>query len=140
MLLENVNFEIKGTDKVALIGPNGTGKTTLLREIFKNQNPHIEINEAIETAYLSQLQGEVLDESRTILDEFLSYGFNTKSEVLPHLSGYGFKKDMLDQKIGSLSGGEKNILQLAKITIGDANMLFLDEPTSHLDTYCTARP
>lgn len=135
MLLENVNFEIKGTDKVALIGPNGTGKTTLLREIFKNQNPHIKINEEIETAYLSQLQGEVLDESRTILDEFLNYGFNTKSEVLAHLSSYGFKKDMLDQKIGSLSGGEKNILQLAKIAIGDANMLFLDEPTSHLDTY-----
>lgn len=135
MLLENVNFEIKGTDKVALIGPNGTGKTTLLREIFKNQNPHIEINDEVETAYLSQLQGEVLDESRTILDEFLNCGFNTKSEVLAHLSGYSFKKDMLDQKIGSLSGGEKNILQLAKIAIGNANMLFLDEPTSHLDTY-----
>lgn len=134
-LLENVNFEIKGTDKVALIGANGTGKTTLLREIFKNDKSSIAINEDVEIGYLSQLQGEMLNEDHTILDEFLDHGFETKSDVLAHLSNYGFKKDMLDQKIGCLSGGEKNILQLAKIATGEANMLLLDEPTSHLDVY-----
>ena len=59
VLLENVNFEIKSTDKVAIIGSNGTGKTTLLQEIFKNNHDSIEINEDIEIAYLSQIQGEI---------------------------------------------------------------------------------
>ena len=54
LLLENVNFEIKSTDKVAIIGSNGTGKTTLLREIFKNNHDSIEINADVKVAYLSQ--------------------------------------------------------------------------------------
>ncbi|MDF2510671.1 MAG: transporter related [Herbinix sp.] len=64
ILLENVNFEIKSSDKIALIGPNGTGKTTLLREIFKNNHPSIEVNKDVDMAYLSQNQGEILNESR----------------------------------------------------------------------------
>ncbi len=135
ILLENVNFEIKSTDKVALIGSNGTGKTTLLREIFKNNDDSIEINEEIEMAYLSQLQGEMLNESNTILDEFLDAGFKTYQEIILYLSNYGFEEEVINQKIESLSGGEKNILQLAKISNSKANMLLLDEPTSHLDTY-----
>jgi len=134
MLLENVNFEIKSTDKVAIIGSNGAGKTTLLREIFKNNNASIEINEDVEVAYLSQLQGKTLNESNTILEEFLDAGFKTNQEVREYISGYGFEED-INQKIGSLSGGEKNILQLAKVSASKANMLLLDEPTSHLDTY-----
>ena len=135
MLLENVNFEIKSTDKVALIGPNGTGKTTILQEIFKNNNDSIEINEDVEVAYLSQLQGKTLNESNTILEEFLDAGFKTNQEVREYISGYGFEEEAINQKIGSLSGGEKNILQLAKVSASKANMLLLDEPTSHLDTY-----
>ena len=81
MLLENVNFEIKSTDKVAIIGSNGTGKTTLLREIFKNNHDSIEINADIEVAYLSQIQGEILNESNTILEEFLDAGFKTYEEI-----------------------------------------------------------
>ena len=135
LLLEKVNFEIKSTDKVAIIGANGTGKTTLLREIFKNKNASIEISEGTNIAYLSQLQGETLNEDHTIMDEFLEAGFKTYEEVITYLLGYGFEKDILNQKIGSLSGGEKNILQLAKISTSGANMLLLDEPTSHLDTY-----
>ncbi|WP_028829294.1 ABC-F family ATP-binding cassette domain-containing protein [Proteocatella sphenisci] len=134
-LLENVNFEIKSTDKVALIGPNGTGKTTLLRDIFKNNNESIEINANVEMAYLSQNQGEMLDESNTIVGEFFDLGFNTLQEIKSYLSNYGFNEEGINQKIGSLSGGEKNILQLAKVSYGKANMLLLDEPTSHLDTY-----
>jgi len=134
-LLENVNFEIKSTDKVALIGPNGTGKTTLLRDILKNNNDSIEINSNVEMAYLSQNQGEMLDESNTIVGEFFDLGFNTLQEIKSYLSNYGFNEEGINQKIGSLSGGEKNILQLAKVSHGKANMLLLDEPTSHLDTY-----
>ncbi|MBK5240013.1 ABC-F family ATP-binding cassette domain-containing protein [Clostridium sp.] len=136
MLLENVSFEINSTDKVAIIGSNGTGKTTLLQEIFKNNHDSIEINEDVEVAYLSQLQGKTLNESNTILDEFLEAGFKTNQEVREYISGYGFEEEeAINQKIGSLSGGEKNILQLAKVSASKANMLLLDEPTSHLDTY-----
>jgi ATP-binding cassette, subfamily F, member 3 len=135
LLLENVNFELKSTDKVALIGPNGTGKTTLLREIFKNNHASIEINEQVKVAYLSQLQGETLNESNTILEEFFDAGFKTYEEIKSYISNYGFEEEVINQKIGSLSGGEKNMLQLAKISASKANLLLLDEPTSHLDTY-----
>lgn len=135
LLLENVNFEIKSTDKVAIIGPNGTGKTTLLREIFNNNNKAIQINDNIEMAYLSQLHGEMLGESNTIMDEFLEAGFKTYPQVISYLADYGFKEDSLNRTIESLSGGEKNILQLAKVSSSHANMLLLDEPTSHLDTF-----
>ncbi len=135
ILLENVSFEIKSTDKVALIGSNGTGKTTLLREIFRNNHASIEINKDIKVAYLSQLQGEGLNDSNTIYEEFFDAGFKTYEEIKSYISNYGFDGEVFEQKIGNLSGGEKNILQLAKVAATKANMLLLDEPTSHLDTY-----
>ena len=135
VLLENVNFEIKSTDKVAIVGTNGVGKTTLLKEIFKNNNKAIKINEDIEMSYLSQMQGEAVNESNTILQEFYDVGFETYGEIRRYVEKYGFDADILTQKIESLSGGEKNILQLAKVSASCANMLLMDEPTSHLDIY-----
>ncbi|MGN7413100.1 ABC-F family ATP-binding cassette domain-containing protein [Paenibacillus sp. SAF-068] len=135
LLLENVNFEIKSTDKVALIGPNGTGKTTLLREIFQNNQDSIEIHAEATMAYLSQFQGEMLKDSNTILNDFIDAGFQTYDEIRSHLLHYGFEGEILDQKIESLSGGEKNMLQLAKVAASQASVLLLDEPTSHLDIY-----
>ncbi|MBU5335359.1 ABC-F family ATP-binding cassette domain-containing protein [Intestinibacter bartlettii] len=134
-LLENVNFEIKSTDKVAIVGTNGVGKTTLLKQIFKNNNDAIEIDENIKLAYLSQMQSEVVNESNTILQEFYDVGFETYGEIRRYLGRYGFDSDILTQKIDSLSGGEKNILQLAKVSASKANLLLMDEPTSHLDIY-----
>ncbi len=135
VLLESVNFEISSTDKVALIGPNGSGKTTLLREIFKNNHESIEIHEDAHMAFLSQLQGEMLNESNTILEEFFETGFKSYDEIRIHLLNYGFEEELMNQKIEALSGGEKNLLQMAKISASKANLLLLDEPTSHLDTY-----
>ncbi|WP_454191034.1 ABC-F family ATP-binding cassette domain-containing protein [Paenibacillus sp. Marseille-Q7038] len=135
LLLDNVSFEIKSTDKVAIIGPNGTGKTTILREVFKNSHDSIKINSDVTVAYLSQVQGEMLNDTNTILDEFIDAGFKTYDEIRSYISDYGFEGEILDQKIGSLSGGEKNMLQLAKVSASKANILLLDEPTSHLDTY-----
>ena len=135
ILLENVSFTIKSRDKVALVGPNGTGKTTLLRAIFQNSDRSIEINENVETAYLSQLHGEMLNESNTIQEEFFEAGFETIDAIRSYIANYGFGREAMDQKIGSLSGGERNILQLAKISAGQASFLLLDEPTSHLDTH-----
>lgn len=134
-LLENINFEIKSNDKVVLIGPNGTGKTTLLREIYKDNKDSIEFHEDIEVAYLSQLQGEMLNESNTIAEELFDAGFNSYEEISKCILSYGFNEEFMHQKIESLSGGEKNIIQLAKISVSNANMLLLDEPSSHLDTY-----
>jgi ATP-binding cassette subfamily F protein 3 len=135
VLLENVNFEIKATDKVAIVGSNGTGKTTLLQDIFNNNHASIEINEQINVAYLSQLQGKTLNEANTILEEFFDIGFKTSEDIEDYLSDYGFEGEAINQKIGSLSGGEKNMLQLAKVSSNNATLLLLDEPTSHLDTY-----
>lgn len=135
LLLENVSFEIQSTDKVALIGPNGTGKTTLLREIFENKSDDIKLGDDIEMAYLSQDQGETLSDSKTILEEFYDIGFESPADIAAYLGGYGFDEEAIVQKISSLSGGEKNILQLAKICASKVNLLLLDEPTSHLDTY-----
>lgn len=134
-LLEHVDFQIGATDKVALIGPNGTGKTTLLRAIAKNIHPAISISQEAQIAYLSQHQGDTLTESLTVTEEFLELGFKNAEEVMTYLAKYCFEEGILNQKIGSLSGGEKNMLQIAKIAITEANFLLLDEPTSHLDTY-----
>ena len=135
LLLDNVNFHLESTDKVALIGPNGTGKTTLLKEIFENNNEAIEISNELKLAYLSQIQGETLNEDNTIAEEFFNAGFKTYDEIRSCISNYCFDEEIIDQKIGSLSGGEKNLLQLAKISASNANFLLLDEPTAHLDTY-----
>ena len=135
VLLQKVSFEIKANEKVAIIGPNGTGKTTLLRSIYKNNNPAIKLGESAQMAYLSQVQGEMMNESNTLMDEFFDYGFPTGTEIIEYLGSYGFAEEMLHQKISTLSGGEKNILQLAKFSSMKTNLLLLDEPSSHLDTY-----
>ena len=138
VLFENVNFEVKASDKVAIVGSNGTGKTTLMNDIFSNHNTNdsIEVNDQVEMSYLSQLQHKTLNDSNTIREEFIELGFKNNDEIMEHISKYGFEdREILSQEIGSLSGGEQNMLQLAKISTSNANMLLLDEPTSHLDTY-----
>ena len=134
-ILENVSFALKAGEKVAIVGANGTGKTTMLREIYKNAHPAFSFGENVEVGFLSQLHGEMLDESKTVYEEFESLGFEKKADIAAYLSEYCFEADTLTQKIGQLSGGEQNLLQLAKISVSKANLLLLDEPTSHLDTY-----
>jgi ATP-binding cassette subfamily F protein 3 len=135
VLLEEVNFEINSTDKIAIIGPNGTGKTTLLQEIFKNDNESIKMADDVKMAYLSQLQDVTLKGSNTMYDEFFNSNFRSYDDIKSYLLKYGFEGEILDQKIESLSGGERNMLQLAKVAATPSTVLLLDEPTSHLDTY-----
>lgn len=134
-LLDSVSFEIGATDKVAMVGPNGTGKTTILREIFKGENQAFSYASDIEKAYLSQIQGEVLNEEDTMLSVFNDCGFEDEFEIREYLKSYEFDEDGFKRKVSELSGGERNLLQLAKIALTDSNLLLLDEPTSHLDTY-----
>lgn len=135
LLLENVEFEIKSNEKVALIGANGTGKTTLFREIYKNHHDSITINPDLKISYLSQINSEMFDENDTILNQFLDLGFKTNDEVFDYLSDFGFEKETILGNTLKLSGGEKNLLGLAKVTFEGSNFLLLDEPTSHLDIY-----
>ena len=134
-LLENVSFEIKAKQKIAIVGPNGTGKTSFLREIRANENPSIRYSEAAQVGFFSQLQEEALNADNTIRDEFLDAGLDTRTAVEEYLAKYCFGPEGLGRKIGQLSGGEKNLLQLAKLAMGEKNLLLLDEPSSHLDTF-----
>ena len=134
-LLEAVSFAVHSGEKVALVGANGTGKTSMLREIWKNQNPAIHFSEAAAPAFFSQLHAEILKERNTIYEEFYDIGFGTPQQVEAYLERYCFDPDTLNRKVGHLSGGEKNLLQLAKLAAGNANLLLLDEPSSHLDTF-----
>ena len=134
-LLEQVSFAVHSGEKVALVGANGTGKTSMLREIWKNDHPAIHFSEDASPAFFSQLHAEILNEQNTIYQEFFDFGFETHAQVEEHLQKYCFDPDSLGRKVGHLSGGEKNLLQLAKLAAGNANLLLLDEPSSHLDTF-----
>ena len=134
-LLENVSFKIAENEKVALVGPNGTGKTTLLRNLWNQNDPAFSYGDRAEMGFFSQMQEDILNEDNTIYQEFFEMGFETAASVEEHLRDYCFDADTLDRKISKLSGGEKNLLQLAKLAAGKSNLLLLDEPSSHLDTY-----
>jgi len=134
-LLEQVSFAVHSGEKVALVGANGTGKTSMLREIWRNQNPAIRFSDGASPAFFSQLHAEILTETNTIYDEFFGAGFQSYEQIEEHLSKYCFSPEALNRKVGQLSGGEKNLLQLAKLAVSEANILLLDEPSSHLDTF-----
>ena len=134
-LLEAVSFAVHSGEKMALVGANGTGKTSMLRQIWRNDDPAIHFSQEAVPAFFSQLHAEILKEQSTIYDEFLDMGFETRDQVEEHLKHYCFDPDALNRRVGKLSGGEKNLLQLAKMAAGQANLLLLDEPSSHLDTF-----
>ena len=134
-LLEGVSFTVHSGEKVALVGANGTGKTSMLREIWKNQNPAISFSQEASPAFFSQLHAEILNEQNTIYQQMLDGGFDTHEQVENYLKDYCFDPDSLGRKVGNLSGGEKNLLQLAKLAASKSNLLLLDEPSSHLDTF-----
>jgi ATP-binding cassette subfamily F protein 3 len=134
-LLEHINFELRAGEKAAVVGANGTGKTILMRDILKNSHPSIHIDENTSYACLSQLQGENIDETKTVYEVMENLGFETRESIREHLGKYCLEGDTLKQKAGQLSGGEKNLLQIAMIANTNAELLILDEPTSHLDIY-----
>ena len=134
-LLENVSFQLFAGEKAALIGANGTGKTTLIRDILQNDHPAIHIDENTKYACLSQLQEEGLDEGKTVFETLQDAGFATREDVRHCLAQYCLQEECMDQKVSKLSGGEKNMLQIALLAASDAQLLILDEPTSHLDLY-----
>ncbi|MDD2971941.1 MAG: ATP-binding cassette domain-containing protein [Lachnospiraceae bacterium] len=142
-LLEHVNFQMKLGDKVAIVGKNGTGKTTLLREICDNQKSSIQISQHTRLAMFSQVTGELYPAGHTLTEIIMEKSeekgaessFHKKSEAVDFLGKYGFVEEDAGKRFEDLSGGEKDLFQLAVISLEGANLLLLDEPTGHLDVY-----
>lgn len=137
-LLEHVNFEMKKKEHVAIVGDNGTGKTTLLREIFENQKEAIQISDQAELLMFSQFTDRLYDGEQTLIKIFDNLGFERTQQAVEYLEKYGFEEETLYQKVSELSGGEKDLFQLAVLSLKKANFLLLDEPTGHLDVYAQA--
>ena len=135
MLLDAIDFTLLEGEKVAVIGANGTGKTTLIRDIMKQDSSTICINPDSNAVFLSQLQSETLTQNKTVAEIFEEYGVETKQEMLEILKNYCLDEALLTQRVEQLSGGEQNLLQIAIICLQNAKLLVLDEPTSHLDIY-----
>lgn len=134
-LLGHVNFEMGPADHVAIVGDNGAGKTTLLHEIFESAKDSIWISEDAELNMFCQTTDLLYDDTKTLFEIFEEKGFDRKNETAEYLKKYGFEEEALDQKASELSGGEKDLFQLAVISLGKADFLLLDEPTGHLDIY-----
>ncbi len=132
-LLRDVNFEIKEGEKVALIGANGTGKTTLIRDIIRQEDPAIRIDPDTPFAWLSQLEADAENGERTVAEVLQDAGLKTRAEMQACLAAYTLPPACLEQNVSRLSGGEQNLLQLAVLSRSGAGLLLLDEPTSHLD-------
>jgi ATP-binding cassette, subfamily F, member 3 len=140
VILENASAEIDRGDKIALIGANGKGKSTLLRIIAGAETHEGERKwgHNVEEAFYAQHQLEALHQDLTILDELKTAGSQkTDLELRTLLGCFLFSGDDADKKVKVLSGGEKARVALAKTIISKANFLLLDEPTNHLDIHST---
>jgi ATP-binding cassette subfamily F protein 3 len=138
IILEDSAAEIERGDKIALIGANGKGKSTLLRVIagIENFEGDRKWGHNVEESFYAQHQLESLDLNNTILEEMMRCGSQkTELELRTLLGCFLFSGDDADKKIKVLSGGEKARVALAKTIISKANFLMLDEPTNHLDMH-----
>ncbi|HYC30098.1 MAG TPA: ATP-binding cassette domain-containing protein, partial [Chitinophagaceae bacterium] len=132
------NAEINRGDKIALIGANGKGKSTLLRIIAgaETYDGDRKWGHNVEESFYAQHQLEALNVNNTILDEMKEAGSQkTELELRTLLGCFLFSGDEVDKKVRVLSGGEKARVALAKTIISKANFLLLDEPTNHLDIH-----
>ncbi|GFO68298.1 energy-dependent translational throttle protein EttA [Geomonas limicola] len=139
-LLKGVSFGMKRGDRVGVIGPNGCGKTTLIRMIMGQEEPDsgkVVVGKKTKISYFDQLR-EVIDPDQTVYDffgegDYVTTSNGEKRHKIGYLEEFLFAPEDRRRPIGSLSGGEKSRLILARLMLQDANLLVLDEPTNDLD-------
>ena len=135
-LFEHVDFDIKKGERICIVGPNGIGKTTLLKVMMGEMAPtdgYMKTGHNVVFGYYDQTQ-QLLNDEATVMDEVHdSFRLYKDAEVRSILGRFLFKDDQVFLKVGSLSGGEKARLALLKLMLSGANVLMLDEPTNHLD-------
>ncbi|OOB78400.1 MAG: hypothetical protein BEN19_09120 [Epulopiscium sp. Nuni2H_MBin003] len=136
IIFSNINFEVKKGEKIAIVGPNGVGKTSLFRIILEQIRAihgSVTLGANVHIGYYDQ-EHQLLNFENTIMEEISSaYPDLTNGSIRNMLAAFLFTGDDVFQKISTLSGGEKGRVSLAKIMLSSANLLLLDEPTNHLD-------
>ncbi len=136
LLFNDVDFDIRRGEHVAIIGDNGTGKTTMLKilnDIVPADKGEFILGSNVAIGYYDQ-EHHVLNMEKTIFDEISDdYPYLTNTQIRNTLAAFLFTGDDVYKRIGDLSGGERGRVSLAKLMLSEANFLILDEPTNHLD-------
>ncbi|MDO5047645.1 MAG: ABC-F family ATP-binding cassette domain-containing protein [Anaerococcus sp.] len=136
LIFKDISFNLYRSEKVAIIGENGVGKTSLFKIILGEENKSggsIRLGQSVNVGYFDQEQ-ESLDLNNTIFEEISkTYPLMTNQEIRSYLAKFLFYQDDVDRLIGELSGGERARISLLKLMISDANFILMDEPTNHLD-------
>ncbi len=131
-LLKNASMMIKYEDRVCLLGDNGCGKSTLIKEILANNNPSIKLGNNIKIGYIPQVI-EFEDENMSVLEVARSFFIGEDSHLRSALVKFLFYNEDVFKKVKVLSGGEKIRLKLFELIQRRANFLVFDEPTNHID-------
>ena len=140
LLIDNLDFTLPRGGIVGVIGPNGAGKTTLFRMITGQEKPDagtLRIGETVQIGYVDQSR-DALDANKTVFDEITGSADEIelgkrKVASRAYVSWFNFKGAAQERKVGTLSGGERNRVHLAKLLKKGSNLLLLDEPTNDLD-------
>ena len=131
-LLVKSNMEIYYQERVCLMGKNGTGKTTLIKNIINNTHDNIKLGVNIQIGYLPQ-EIRFDDEELTVYEYVRSFFVGSESELRSKLNRFYFSNESINKKLKSISGGEKVRIKLLELILKKSNFLILDEPTNHID-------
>ena len=136
VLFDDLSFEVKKSERVFILGPNGCGKSTLIKLLMERLYPiagRIDYGYNVEIGYYDQ-ENQNLSPDKTVLEELWdAYPASTQTELRSILAAFNFRGDDIEKLVSVLSGGERARLTLAKLILSRMNLLILDEPTNHLD-------
>lgn len=136
VILEDISLLVERGSKIAFVGQNGQGKSTLIKAIVNEfqYKGNIKLGHNVQLGYFAQNQAEYLDGEKTLLDTMTDAATDTnRSKVRDMLGAFLFRGDDVEKKVKVLSGGERNRLALCKLLLQPINVLLMDEPTNHLD-------